>query len=58
MKENRAETLLKACLALLKNQVDSSCVLNLLTTTTFYDGIDCDGYCLIDDIEAYLEIGE
>lgn len=54
MTEDRAITLLKACCNLLNKQKDSFYVLNLLTETVFYDGADCDGYCLSDDIEDYL----
>ena len=46
MSEDRAITLLKACRNLLNKQKDSF--------TVFYDGADCDGYCLSDDIEDYL----
>ena len=54
MNEDRAIILLKACRNLLNKQKDSFYVLNLLTETVFYDGADCDGYCLSDDIEDYL----
>ena len=47
-------TLLKAAWMLLNKQKDSFYVLNLLTETVFYDGADCDGYCLSDDILDYL----
>ena len=54
MNEDRAITLLNACRNLLNKQKESSYVLDLLTETVFYDGSDCDGYCLSDDIEDYL----
>lgn len=54
--ENRKITLLKACMELLKKQEESTCVLNLLEETVFYDEVDCDGGCLLSDIEAELEI--
>lgn len=54
--EDRKVTLLKACRELLKKQKDSHYVLDLLSETVFYDDIDCDGHCLLDDIEAELEI--
>ena len=57
MEEDRAKVLLKACLELLKKQDNSVYVLNLLATTVFYDGADCDGCCLMEDIENYLEYG-
>lgn len=47
-------TLLKAAWMLLNKQKDSFYVLNFLTETVFYDGADCDGYCLSDDILDYL----
>ena len=52
--EDRAMVLLKACLALLDKQKESRYVLNLLEQTVVYDGTDCDGYCLSDDIKDYL----
>lgn len=52
--DDRAITLLKACRNLLNKQKGSFYVLNLLQETVFYDGADCDGYCLSDDIEDYL----
>ena len=54
MNEDRAITLRNACRNLLNKQKESSYVLDLLTETVFYDGSDCDGYCLSDDIEDYL----
>lgn len=57
--EDRAMILLKACLSLLNKQKESYFVLNLLEQIVVYDGADCDGYCLSDDIEEYLiEKGE
>ena len=55
MAEDRATTLLKAALELLRKQDRSSIVLNLLHTTAFYDESDCDGYCLMEDIETHLQ---
>ena len=57
-KENeRAKVLLKATLDLLQKQKDSYYVLNLLEMTSFYDEAECDGYCLFDDIEIFLNYG-
>ncbi|WP_291566728.1 MULTISPECIES: hypothetical protein [unclassified Clostridium] len=53
--EDRKITLLRACRDLLKKQENSSYVLNLLEETVFYDAADCDGYCLLDDIETELK---
>ena len=52
--DDRAITLLKACRNLLNKQKGSFYVLNLLQETVFYDGTDCDGYCLSDDMEDDL----
>jgi hypothetical protein len=51
----RAKTLLKATHELLNKQVDSYYVLNMLAETVFYDDAECDGSCLMEDIEAWLE---
>ena len=56
--EDRKITLLKACRDLLRKQNDSSYVLNLLSETVFYDDVDFDGYCLLEDIEMELEMSE
>jgi len=56
--EDRKITLLKACRDLLKKQEESHYVLDLLSETVFYDEADCDGSCLLDDIEAELEVSE
>lgn len=58
MKENldRAIILLRATKELLSKQKDSPYTLNMLNETTFYDECDCDGYCLLDDIEALLDL--
>ena len=56
--EKRYITLLCAAHTLLKRQHDSNYVLNLLAETVFYDDAECDGNCLLDDIEYYFdEIG-
>jgi hypothetical protein len=51
----RSKVLLKAVLSLLQKAKDSDYVIDILSETIFYDGTDCDGYCLYDDIEALLE---
>lgn len=56
MEEDRKITLLKACMNLLRKQKHSSSVLDLLSETVFYDDAWCDGYCLIEDIKAELEM--
>jgi hypothetical protein len=56
--EDRKVTLLKACRDLLKKQEKSSYVLDLLCETVYYDEADCDGNCLLEDIEIELRIEE
>lgn len=53
--EERKTVLLKACKDLFVKQQNSSYVLNLLNEKVHYDEEDCDGYCLLDDINAVLE---
>ena len=52
--EDRKITLLKACRDLLKKQEDSGYVLDLLSEIVFYDDAECDGNCLLEDIETEL----
>ena len=52
--EDRKITLLKACRDLLKKQEDAGYVLDLLSETVFYDDAECDGNCLLEDIETEL----
>ena len=52
---DRAKTLLKAAGTLLKKQEDSYYVLNLLAETIYYDGAECDGACLLDDIRYWFD---
>jgi hypothetical protein len=52
----RAEVLLKATRNLLNKQNESIYVLDMLTETITYDGAECDGSCLIDDIDAWMEL--
>lgn len=54
--EDRKITLLKACRDLLIKQQESSYVLDLLSETIIYDKAECDGNCLLEDIEAELEL--
>lgn len=57
-KEPRYITLLRAAHALLHKQYHAGIVLNLLEETVFYDEAECDGNCLLNDIEYYFdEIG-
>ena len=54
--EDRKTVLLKAALDLLKKCGEGPYVKNALTETVFYDGVDCDGGCLANDIA--IELGE
>lgn len=54
----RKDTLLKATHELLSKQDESAFILNLLTETVHYDNADCDGYCLMNDIEIDLDVGD
>lgn len=54
MNTERMITLLKATAEYLKN-VRESCYSDALTVTAFYDDADCDGYCLLDDIQSELQ---
>lgn len=58
MTENRASVLLKAVLEILDKCDDSPYVRDVFRETAFYDGAECDGYCLRDDIRHYLEYGD
>jgi hypothetical protein len=55
MDDDRAITLLKATYDILTKQKESPYVLNVLEQTSIWDGVECDGYCLMEDIEAYLD---
>lgn len=56
--KSRKEVLLKAAYDLLKKCADSHYVLSAPNTTVRYDGADCDGHCLMDDIAIELGIEE
>lgn len=57
MDTERIITLLKATAEYLKN-VRESTYSDALTVTTFYDDADCDGYCLLNDIQSELQFVE
>ena len=56
--EERIITLLKACKELLEKQNNSHYVLNLLEQKVNYDDAECDGYCLLEDIENELSFNK
>lgn len=55
-REDRKTVLLRACLDILRKCDQSRFVVSPMEVTTFYDGTDCDGFCLMEDIETELEI--
>ena len=55
--EDRAKTLLIAAKELLSKQKEAGILIDH-PLTVHYDDSDCDGYCLLDDINAFLEVGE
>lgn len=55
---DRKTVLLQACYDMLKKINESPYVLSPFETTIKYDDADCDGYCLMDDIAAELNIDE
>lgn len=58
MAEDRATVLLKATLEILNKCANSPFELDVLGETAFYDDTDCDGFCLKEDIEHFLEFGD
>ncbi len=52
----RKDVLLRAAYDLLKKCGDSHFVVSPMEVTAFYDGTDCDGSCLMDDIAIELEL--
>jgi len=55
-KKNRKDVLLKAAYDLLQTCNDSHYVIDALSTLVFYDGAECDGSCLMEDIAIELGI--
>lgn len=52
--QKQAKKLLKATFDILKKCDESSIVLDVLETTAVWDGVDCDGSCLMDEIEDLI----
>ena len=52
---DRAKTLLKATWNLLQKQNETIYVLNMLEELVYYDGCECDGNCLMDDINYWFD---
>lgn len=55
---DRKEYLLRQVLKLFKQQSESGYVLNIEEITIVYDGAECDGSCLCDDIMEELGIDD
>lgn len=53
--QKRAIELLKATKQILDKANEGPYVENVFELTAFYDGTDCDGYCLLDDINDLFE---
>ena len=49
-KKFELEKLLKATRNILQKCEDSSIILDVLEVTDFWDGAECDGYCLLEEI--------
>jgi hypothetical protein len=58
MNADRATILLKAVLEILNKCDKGPYVKDFFGETAFYDGVECDGLCLREDIEDFLECGE
>jgi hypothetical protein len=54
MSEDRKITLLRACRDMLRKCNDSTYVVSPMEITVHYDEADCDGMCLLEDIEHEL----
>ena len=52
---DRAKTLLKATWNLLQKQNETIYVLNMLEELVYYDEAECDGNCLMDDINYWFD---
>lgn len=52
--EDRKITLLRATLDILKKVDESPYVINALETTAIWDDAECDGMCLMEEIEELL----
>ena len=55
---DRKDVLLRAAYDLLTKHYRSSYVMDADSTIVFYDGVECDGFVLRQDIAEILEINE
>ena len=58
MTDNRKEVLLKAAYEILHKCNEGIYVKNVLEETAYYDGTECDGFCLMNDIAIELDLPE
>jgi hypothetical protein len=49
------QILLRAAYQILEKQNNTSYVLNVLEQTSVWDGVTCDGGCLLEEIGNYLD---
>jgi len=56
--ENRKDVLLRAAYDILKKCDEGPYVKNALEETALWDGVDCDGYCLMEEIKDLLGIDD
>lgn len=54
--EKRKSILLKAALDLLKSCNEGPYVKDVLCETAIWDGVECDGHCLMEEIQEILEL--
>ena len=53
--EKREIILLNAVKDILEKCKESNYVLDVMGETSYYDGTDCDGDCLLEDINDFLD---
>ena len=56
MEATRKDILLRAAYDLLKRSTQHHYVQEATSIMSFYDDVNCDGYCLMEDIAAELDI--
>ena len=49
------QVLLRAAYQIIEKQHESYSVLNVLEQTSVWDGVTCDGHCLLEEIGNYLD---
>ena len=54
IEDGRVKELLGASIELIKKTQNSHIILDIMSETSFYDGTDCDGYCLLEDLNDEL----